>query len=83
MAFDLSIPDPDATKKEVEEQLQVEPVQAEAINTKANESGEQIMKVDMDSFADKREIVNAIENLGSDIAKRSTAKNEMLAKRRG
>ena len=81
MAFDLSIPDPDATKKEVEEQLQVEPVQAEAINTKANESGEQIMKVDMDSFADKREIVNAIESLGSDIAKRSTAKNEMLSRR--
>ena len=60
MAFDLSIPDPEATKKEVEAQLEVEPVQAEAINDKANESGEQIMTVDMDSFADKREIVNAI-----------------------
>ena len=83
MAFDLSIPDPEATKKEVEAQLEVEPVQAEAINDKANERGEQIMKVDMDSFADKREIVNAIENLGSDIAKRSTAKNEMLSRRMG
>ena len=81
MAFDLSIPDPEATKKEVEEQLEVEPVMAEAIETKANESGEQIMAVDMDSFADKREIVNAIENLGADIAKRSTAKNEMLSRR--
>ena len=81
MAFDLSIPDPEATKKEVEAQLEVEPVQAEAINDKANERGEQIMKVDMDSFADKREIVNAIESLGSDITKRSTAKNEMLSRR--
>lgn len=81
MAFDLTIPDPEATKKEVEAQLEVEPVQAEAINDKANERGEQIMKVDMDSFADKRDIVNAIESLGSDIAKRSTAKNEMLSRR--
>ena len=83
MAFDLSIPDPEATKKEVEAQLEVQPVQAEAITDKANERGEQIMQVDMDSFADKREIVNAIENLGSDIAKRSTAKNEMLSRRMG
>ena len=81
MAFDLSIPDPEETKKEVQAQLEVEPVQAQAIENKANESGEQIMNVDMDSFADKREIVNAIESLGSDIAKRSTAKNEMLSKR--
>lgn len=83
MAFDLSIPDPEATKKEVEAQLEVEPVQAEAINDKANERGEQIMKVDMDSFADKRDIVNAIESLGADITKRSTAKNEMLSRRMG
>lgn len=81
MAFDLSIPDPEETKKEVEQQLEVEPVQAQAIENKANERGDQIMKVDMDSFADKRDIVNAIEGLGSDIAKRSTAKNEMLSRR--
>ena len=81
MAFDLAIPDPEQTKAEVEEQLAVEPAHAELIDNAASEKGAQIMETDLDSIADRREILQAIENLGSDIAKQSAAKNEMLSRR--
>ena len=83
MAFDLTIPDPEATKQKVEEELAVTEVQAEVIDETANERGQQIMKVDMNSLDAKREITQAIENLGADIATKSAAKNEMLARRIG
>ena len=81
MAFDLSIPDPEETKAKVEEELAVTEAHAEVIDDVANERGEQIMKVDLDSIADRRDILQAVETLGSDIMKQSTAKNEMLSRR--
>lgn len=83
MAFDLSVPDLEQTKQEVEKELAVTEVQAEIIDDAANERGEQIMKVDMNSIDAKREITQAIENLGADIATKSAAKNEMLSRRIG
>ena len=81
MAFDLSIPDPEETKAQVEQELAVPEKHAEAIDTVANERGEQIMNVDLDSIADRRDILQAVETLGSDIMKQSSAKNEMLSRR--
>ena len=81
MAFDLSIPDPEETKAQVEQELAVTEAHAEAIDGVANERGDQIMKVDLDSIADRRDILQAVETLGSDIMKQSSAKNEMLSRR--
>ena len=81
MAFDLSVPDPEQTKAEVEQQLAVEPAHAELIDNAASEKGEQIMEMDIESVAQRREILQAVENLGSDIAKQSATKNEMLSRR--
>ena len=83
MAFDLTIPDPEKTKQQVEEELAVTEVQAEIIDETANERGQQIMTVDMNSLEAKREITQAIENLGADIAAKSATKNELLARRIG
>ena len=81
MAFDLSVPDPEQTKAEVEQQLAVEPAHAELIDNAASEKGEQIMEMDLESVTQRREILQAVENLGTDIAKQSAAKNEMLSRR--
>ena len=81
MAFDLSIPDPEQTKEEVSKELAVTEEHAELIDEKAVERGQQIMTVDMDSMEAKREITQAIEGLGEDIAFKSATKNEMLARR--
>ena len=83
MAFDLNIPDVEETKQKVEEELAVTEVEAKVIDETAIDRGQQIMKVDMNSLDAKREITQAIENLGADIAVKSAAKNEMLAKRIG
>ena len=81
MSFDLSIPDPEETKAQVEQELAVTEAHAEAIDGVANERGEQIMNVDLDSIADRRDILQAVETLGSDIMRQSSAKNEMLSRR--
>ena len=81
MAFDLAIPDPEQTKAEVEQELAVEPARAEVIDSTAVEKGDQIMKADFESVTERREILQAIENLGADIAKQSATKNEMLSRR--
>ena len=81
MAFDLTIPDPEQTKAEVEQELAVEPARAEVIEDTASEKGAEIMKADFESVAERREILQAIENLGADISKQSAAKNEMLSRR--
>ena len=81
MAFDLTIPDPEETKAEVAQELAVAPQHAEAIGDAAQEKGNQIMEVDLDSIVERREILQAVEGLGGDIAKQSAAKNEMLSRR--
>lgn len=83
MAFELAIPDPEQTKTEVEQQLAVEPAHAEVIDSTASEKAEEIMAVDIESINDRREILQAIESLGSDIVEQSSTKNEMLSRRMG
>lgn len=80
MAFDLSIPNPEETKEEVEKELAVPEAHAEVIDDAAVERGQQIMQVDMDSLIDRREITQAIDGLGSDIVRKSSTKNEMLSR---
>ena len=81
MAFDLNIPDPEATKAEVSQELALPPAKAEVITSTAAEKGNQIMTVDLDSIADRRDILNAIDNLGSDLMSQSAGKNQMLSRR--
>ena len=81
VAIELAVPDPEQTKEEVARDTAVTEAHAKVIDDTAIERGEQIMQVDMDSFEAKREITQAIENLGSDIAYKSATKNEMLARR--
>ena len=81
MSFDLTIPDPEETKEQVTQDLAVSESYAETIDTVAQERGEQIMKVNLDSIADRRSILDAVESLGSDIVKQSSAKNEILSRR--
>ena len=79
--IELSVPDPDQTREEVAQDVAVTEAHAQIIDETAIERGQQIMQVDLDSYESKREITQAIENLGSDIAYKSATKNEMLARR--
>ncbi|MBO4352424.1 MAG: toxic anion resistance protein [Eggerthellaceae bacterium] len=81
VAIELAVPDPEKTKEEVAQDVAVDEAHAKVIDETAIERGQQIMQVDLDSYEQKREITQAIENLGADIAYKSSAKNEMLARR--
>ena len=77
----LKVPDVEETKALVEQQLSVSNSYAAQIDSAAAESGAQIMKVDLDSIEDRRAITRAVEDLGSDLVRQSTTKNEMLSRR--
>lgn len=81
MSFDLNMPDVEATKKQVEQELAVPEEHAEVIDSAAAEKGAQIMAIDINSFQDRRDIVKAVETLGEDITVKSASKNEILSRR--
>ncbi|MBE6473172.1 MAG: toxic anion resistance protein [Coriobacteriaceae bacterium] len=83
MAFDLTVPDLDETKEIVEEELAVPEAHAEVIDSAAAEKGAQIMAVDLDSIVERREVTKAIEDMGTDIVRKSSTKNEMLSRSMG
>ena len=83
MSFDLEIPDPDEVKDLVKQQTAVTPAYAQAVDSAASEKGNQIVNVNLDSVASRREITSAVNDLGTDIMERSANKNAILAKRMG
>ena len=81
MAFDLEIPEPEEVKEKVQQELAVPDEHAQVINSTAEKKGDEIMKVDLDSVQSRREITNAVEDLGSDLVRKSSSKNDILARR--
>ena len=83
MAFSLEVPDENEVKAIVRQQ--VEPTEGRRRTIAGATEGQagQIMSVDLDSFESRREITSAIESMGNDLATKSTAKNEILARRIG
>ena len=81
MAFDLEIPEPEEVKEKVEQELAVPEERAEVINSTAEKKGQEIMMVDLDSVKSRREITTAVEDLGSDLVRKSSSKNDILARR--
>ena len=81
MAFDLEIPEPEEVKEKVQQELAVTEAHAKVIDNTAQAKGEEIMAVDLDSVASRREITHAVEDLGSDLVRKSSSKNDILARR--
>ena len=81
MAFDLEIPEPEEVKEKVKQELAVPDDHAKAISNTAEKKGEEILSVDLDSVQSRREITNAVEDLGSDLVRKSSSKNDILARR--
>ncbi|HAM16418.1 MAG TPA: toxic anion resistance protein [Eggerthellaceae bacterium] len=80
MDFDLNVPDLEKAKETVEEELAVTEQHAEVIDSAAAQKGEQIMAIDLDSFAERRALTKAVEEMGSDIVRKSATKNDMLSR---
>ena len=83
MAFSLEVPDENEVKAIVKQQVEPTEERRQTIAGATEGQAGQIMSVDLDSFESRREITSAIESMGNDLATKSTAKNEILARRIG
>ena len=81
--FTLDIPNTETIKKEVVEELLPKQNEKDVISNVVKEKSEQIMSVDLDSLADRREIIQVFETFGADVVRQSQAKNSILQKRMG
>lgn len=81
--FTLDLPNTEEIKKEVVQELAPTKEEKNVITNAVQEKAQQIMEVDLDSFAERREFVQVVETFGADIVRQSQAKNSILQKRMG
>ena len=75
--FSLDLPDTEAIKKEVAAELAPTPEEKTVITNVVKDKADQIMAVDLDSLAQRREFVQVIETFGSDLVRQSQTKNSI------
>lgn len=78
MAFSMDVDNLD--KEKVTEVLQPTQQQKTALASQAQENTDEIMKINLDSLDERRNIASTIDSFGKDIVARSSEKNKMLDK---
>ncbi len=78
MVFTMQVPDEAEIKKEVLEQVKPVPEDVAQLQAAAESNVAEIMTMDIDEFAKKKDILQSIESFGADSMKRSAAKNSLL-----
>lgn len=78
MAFSMDVDD--LNKEEVTAPLNPTPVQKQQLTSMAEKNANEVMKIDLDSLEERRNIANTIESFGKDIVVKSSEKNKMLEK---
>ena len=81
MAFDLELPDENAVKEQVEQKLAISEEREKTVQEAAREKVEQIMGTDITVFEDRKSVAAAFEEFGSDVIRKTEAKNGILSKR--
>lgn len=83
MAFIMDVPDEEAIKREVLEQVKPVPEDVARLQATAKGNVDEIMTLDINEFARKKDILQSIESFGADSMRRSAAKNSLLQVRVG
>jgi len=83
MAFTMDVPDEEAIKREVLEQVKPLPEDVARLQATAMGNVDEIMTLDINEFARKKDILQSIESFGADSMRRSAAKNSLLQVRVG
>ena len=78
MAFTMEVPNEAAIKNEVMEQVKPVPEEVAQLQAVAESNVAEIMTLDIDEFAKKKDILRSIESFGADSMKSSAAKNSLL-----
>jgi uncharacterized protein YaaN involved in tellurite resistance len=74
----MQVPDEAEIKKEVQEQVKPVPEDVAQLAVAAKSNVAEIMTMDIDEFAKKKDILQSIESFGTESMKRSAAKNSLL-----
>ncbi len=74
----MDLPDVEAVKEEVKEELVPAPETKEQLTKVADSNTDELFTFDLGSLSDRRAIVSSIETFGTDIVTKSTQKNELL-----
>ncbi|MDM7920567.1 MAG: toxic anion resistance protein [Methanosarcina sp.] len=78
MAFTMEVPDEEAIKSEVEEQVKPVSEEVAQLQAVAERNVAEILTLDIDEFAKKKYILQSIESFGAASMKSSAAKNSLL-----
>ena len=74
----MQVPDESEIKKEVLEQVKPKPKDVAQLQAQAEKNIADILTLDTDELAKKKEIIQSIESFGADSMKRSASKNSLL-----
>ena len=78
MSFTMVVADEAAIKNAVQEQVKPVPEDVARLQEVAESNVAEIMTLDIDEFAKRKDILQSIESFGADTMKRSAAKNSLL-----
>ncbi len=78
MAFTMEVPNEAAIKNEVQEQIKPVPEEVAQLQAVAESNVAEILTMDIDELAKKKQILQSIESFGAASMKSSAAKNSML-----
>ncbi|MCR4612006.1 MAG: toxic anion resistance protein [Lachnospiraceae bacterium] len=81
MGFTLELPKEEEIEKVVKEELQVPAQEKEAIDNVAIDKAKDVMAADIDSFETRKEIVDVINQFGTDTLTKTRNRNELLERR--
>ena len=81
MAFNLEIPEVEEVKEKVEQELAVPAEREATVDEAAKQKVEEIMGTDITVFEDRKNITAAFQEFGSDVIRKTEAKNGILSKR--
>jgi uncharacterized protein YaaN involved in tellurite resistance len=79
MDFSMQVANPEEIKKEVAIQGSTTPAEQSQLKAQADKNAEALMQIDLDSLADKKNIVKSIETFGSEAMQMSSQKNSLLS----
>jgi uncharacterized protein YaaN involved in tellurite resistance len=79
MDFSMQVANPEEIKQEVALQVATPPAEVSELKAQAQKNADTLMNIDMDSLADKKDVVNSIETFGADDMKMSSQKNSLLS----
>jgi len=78
MSFSMEVAQPEVIKAVIEEEIKPEPEEVQKLREQARNNVESIIKIDVDSYSERNEILQSIEKFGLSTMSASAQKNNLL-----